>query len=75
MKKIGLVVPAIILILGVYLLIAGLNGGETLQVFGMVTMRSKFAILLGGVGIFASLAIAFEMLRDKQAAAHASSRQ
>ena len=66
--KIALVVPAIVLVIAAYFLLSGLGAEEDVRLFGAVTMRSKGAIFLGGIGVFGAVAIAIEMLRDKQKA-------
>lgn len=65
MNKAGLVVPALVLVFGAYLLLSGLSAEEGVLLFGTVPLRSKGAILLGGIGVFAGVAIAIEMLRSK----------
>lgn len=67
MNKAGLVVPAMVLVIAAYMLLSGLAAEEDVLLFGTVPLRSKGAILLGGIGVFAGVAIAIEMLRSKGA--------
>lgn len=65
MGNLQFVLAAIAASIGAFFLVSGLSAESHFSVFG-ATIKSKFGILLGGVGICAGLAIAVEALSKRR---------
>ncbi len=62
MDKIRLVVPATMLAVGAYLLAISLAAGETVVLFGVDEVETRFGYLLGGIGLFGGTVVMIDML-------------
>lgn len=68
--QIGLIVPAVFVALGLFMVLTGLSTEGPIDAFG-TPMNPKFAIALGGIGLFGGVMIAIEMItRKKRHAQH-----
>lgn len=65
MSNLPFVLAAVAASIGAYFLVSGLSAESHFSVLG-ATIKAKFGILLGGVGICAGLAIAVEALSNRK---------
>jgi hypothetical protein len=66
MKKIALLIPAVLLLVGVYLLGTALAAGESMKLFGLHELPTRFGYLFGGVAVFGGAVLLIDMLLGRR---------
>jgi hypothetical protein len=61
-KRLALFIPAALLVVGVYILGTALSAGQSIKLFGLHELPTRFGYLLGGVAIFGGAVLLIDTL-------------